>query len=284
MNFLCEPAHAIHPNSTRDDDQLSMAARFVDELLDIGALGTTLSLESVLTTTPLFCVSKPHQPGMWRVIADMKAGGQNAAVGSDLVYLPHIGHILDELYTGGYMAVVDASKFFHQFSTHLADRPYLGVVHPISSTLLQWFGLPMGAANSPSLGGRYGLTFLCLLCSEAPHLFGTSGHANCWWTGFTSSGSYDPDLGYGFVLTHPDGLPAVKVWVLMTLPCMALIMKQQPVLYTSFLTSLSVWVFSVTQSNVLHLCRLHFTVASCLTATLDQKSACLFPREKGPPP
>jgi hypothetical protein len=127
--------------------------------------------------------------------------------------LPHIGHILDELYTGGYTAVVDASKFFHQFSTHPADRPYLGVVHPISSTLLQWFGLPMGAANSPSLGGRYALAFLCLLCSEAPHLFGTSGHANCWWTGFNSSGSYDPDLDYGFGLAHPDGLPAVKVWV-----------------------------------------------------------------------
>jgi hypothetical protein len=123
-----EPAHAIHPNSVMDDNQLSVAAQFVDELLDIGALGTPLSLESVLTTTPLFCVPKPHQPGMWWVIADMKAGGQNATVGSDPVYLPRIGHILDELYTGGYTAVVDASKFFHQFSTHLADRPYLGIV------------------------------------------------------------------------------------------------------------------------------------------------------------
>lgn len=84
-------------------------------------------------------------------IADMKAGGQNEAIGNDPVYLPQIAHILPQLYNGGYSAVIDASKFFCQFPTHPQDQPYLGVVHPgDDNRLLYYGGLPMGAGNSPS--------------------------------------------------------------------------------------------------------------------------------------
>jgi hypothetical protein len=35
--------------------------------------------------------------------------------------------------------------------------------------------------------------------------------ANCWWTGFTPDGTYDPRKGYGYILTNNHGL-TVKVW------------------------------------------------------------------------
>ena len=42
-------------------------------------------------------------------------------IGADPVFLPKVTHVLDRLYTGGYSAVVDASKFFYQFPTHPDD-------------------------------------------------------------------------------------------------------------------------------------------------------------------
>jgi hypothetical protein len=38
--------------------------------------------------------------------------------------------------------------------------------------------------------------------------------ANCWWTGLSETGEYDPDKGCGYVLTDDSGSPAaVKIWV-----------------------------------------------------------------------
>jgi hypothetical protein len=65
----------------------------------------------------------------------MLRGGQNKCIGADPVVLPRASHILDLMYEGGYSAVVDASKFFHQFSTHPKDRPHLGLKHPITGLL-----------------------------------------------------------------------------------------------------------------------------------------------------
>ena len=74
---------------------------------------------------------KEGQPGEWRVIADMLRGGQNEFMGNDPVFLPMTAHILDQMYTGGYSAMVDASKFFYQFPiTHPENRPYLGAPSP----------------------------------------------------------------------------------------------------------------------------------------------------------
>jgi hypothetical protein len=49
----------------------------------------------------------------------MKNGGQNMQVGKDLVYLPQAKGILEKLYTGGWLAIFDASKFFHIFPLSL---------------------------------------------------------------------------------------------------------------------------------------------------------------------
>jgi len=213
MNFLTEPSPAIHPNADMDAEQRNTAATFVDELVAIGAIGPPDPDFPVVTTAPLFCVPKPGQPGQWRVISDMKTGGQNGVVGADPVFLPRATHILEEMYAGGYTAIVDASKFFYQFGTHPDDQPHLGVVHPITAALLVWLGLPMGSGNSPALAGKYGLAFLRLLRERAPDLFGDHGEANCFWSGFKASGKFEPKHGYGFVLKRPDGTLGARVWV-----------------------------------------------------------------------
>jgi hypothetical protein len=71
---------------------------------------------------PLFCLPKPGQPGQWRVLSDMKRGGQNKCIGVDPTVFPKTGVILDQLYAGGYSAVVDASKFFYNFPTRKDER------------------------------------------------------------------------------------------------------------------------------------------------------------------
>ena len=97
------------------------------------------------SNAPLFCVPKEGQPGEWRVIADMLHGGQNACMASDPVFLPRTTHILSQMYSGGYSAVVDASKFFYQFKTLISERKYLGLIHPVTGVHYRWRGLPMGS-------------------------------------------------------------------------------------------------------------------------------------------
>ena len=101
----------------------------------------------IVANAPLFTVPKPGQPGQYRCIADMLKGGQNESVGSDPVFLPRAPHILEQLYTGGYSAVVDMSKYFWNFRTRAEDRPYLGTLHPTTRRLLTYFGLPHPSRN-----------------------------------------------------------------------------------------------------------------------------------------
>jgi hypothetical protein len=160
MNFLRAPKAAIHDNANMDEEQTLVAANFVEELMDLGAVGTSGEGREIVTTAPLFVVPKEGQEGEWRVIADMLRGGQNECIAGDPVFLPQISHILDQIYTGGYSAVVDASKYFYQFPTHPDDRPFLGLRHPISGILLEYAGLPMGGTNSPAIACRCGLSFV----------------------------------------------------------------------------------------------------------------------------
>ena len=115
------------------------------------------------------------------------------------------------MYAGGWTAVVDASKFFYQFITRPSDRPYMGILHPVTGEYYVWAALPMGAANSPACAGRYGQAFLRLLRNQL-RVDSNPTKLNCWWTGFQELG-YDPQLGYGYVFTGPDGAPAVRFWV-----------------------------------------------------------------------
>jgi hypothetical protein len=212
MNFSSPPlSSTIHDNAPMDVSAMEVAGAFVDELDDLGVLLAEDDQVKILLNAPLFCIPKEGQPGEWRAIADMLRGGQNSNMMSDPVYLPCTTHILSQMYTGGYTAVVNASKFFYQFKTHPQDQPYLGLIHPITGVRYAYGGLPMGAGNSPALVGRYGLSFLRLL-RERFSVFQGAAKANCWWTGFDETGKYDPELGYGYVLTSKDG-PAVKLFV-----------------------------------------------------------------------
>ena len=212
MNFLTTPPAGLRPNADMDEEQQAVAGMFVTELVELGICGWAPGERPVLLNAPLFVVSKEGQPGEWRVIADMLRGGQNECMGNDPVFLPRTAHILDQMYTGGYSAMVDASKFFYQFPTHPDDRPYLGLLHPVTKEIYEYLGLPMGAANSPALAGRYGLAFVRMLKARFREFQGNPS-ANCWWTGFSATGEYDPDKGYGYVLTDDSGSPAVKIWV-----------------------------------------------------------------------
>ena len=211
VGFLSEPPSVHHQNSDMDDEQLRVAAQFVDELLDVGAIGPPPPGSTPVTNTPLFCVPKPHQEDEWRVIADCKAGGQNDHVGADPVYLNRPLHILEQMCEGGYTVVADASKFFYQFPVHPDDQKYLGIIHPVTGAWCVWKGCPMGSGSSPGLAGRYGLAFVRML-RERSEWFRGQGKANCYWTELRDEG-YDPARGYGFTLVRSDGSPAVRIWV-----------------------------------------------------------------------
>ena len=211
IGFLTEPEAILHPNSDMDEAQLRVAAQYVDELVEIGVLRPSPNGKPPHTNTPLFCVPKPHQDNEWRVIADCKAGGQNRHIGADPVYLNRPLHILERMYSGGYTAVADGSKFFHQFSVHPFDQKYLGVLHPTTNKWYVWAGCPMGSGSSPGLANRYGLSFVRML-RERSKWFAGSARANCYWTKLQEQG-YDPNLGYGFTLERADGKPAVLLWV-----------------------------------------------------------------------
>ena len=87
----------------------------------------------------------------------------------------------------------------------------MGILHPVMGEYYVWAALPMGAANSPACAGRYGQAFLRLLRNRL-RVNSNPTKLNCWWTGFQELG-YDPQLGYGYVFTGPDGAPAVRFWV-----------------------------------------------------------------------
>ena len=119
-------------------EQSEIAGAFMDELIGIGAVEEAPLDDPVSATIPLFCVPKAGQPGQWRIIANMKTGGQNDVIGSDPTYLPRVSTILPHLYSGGWSATVDASKIFHQFSVVVTERKYLGTIHSITGKLYRY--------------------------------------------------------------------------------------------------------------------------------------------------
>jgi hypothetical protein len=118
MNFLSEPSKGVTQNAPMTEEQMEITAEFINELWSLGVFALIPEGQEMRATAPLFTVPKAGQPGQWRVIADMKNGGQNDHIGKDPVHLPRAEGILEWLYTGGWSAIADASKFFHNFSTH----------------------------------------------------------------------------------------------------------------------------------------------------------------------
>ena len=135
QNFLISPPESLIPNAAIDESGLAAAAAFVDELLDLGVIWSIEEGMKIVANARLFVVPKDGQPGEWRIIADMKKGGQNECIGADPVFLPRSAHILEEMYKGGHSAVVDMSKYFYNIPTHQDDHPYIGLMHPITGVL-----------------------------------------------------------------------------------------------------------------------------------------------------
>lgn len=125
MNITTEPNKGITPNAPMMEEQVDIVAKFIDELWSIGVFELMLEGQEMKGNAPLFMVPKPGQPGQCRVIAKMKNGGQKDHIGKDPVHCPQAGGILERLYIRGWSAIVDASKFFHNFPTHPKDQPYL---------------------------------------------------------------------------------------------------------------------------------------------------------------
>jgi hypothetical protein len=148
MRFLVDPGTELVENPPLTPEQLEVVCEFVEELRSLGVLRpATRPLRRVC---PLFVVEKPGQKGQWHCIADMKRGGQNACCGLDPIFLPSMKDILPHLYEGGWSAIADASKYFHNFPTLPEEQDLIGLIHPRTGEHLWYVGLPMGAANSPS--------------------------------------------------------------------------------------------------------------------------------------
>jgi hypothetical protein len=210
MNFLITPEGELVLNSVMDEIEQEAAGRFIDELI---ALGILLPAQGpLLANCPLFCVDKANQPGQKRCIADMKRGGQNACIGKDPVYLSQKETILPRLYPGGYSAVADASKQFHNFKTKPSERQYLGCIHPVTGEQYVWAGLPMGAANSPAISCRITNSALRMIREREPVFQGTIDTNT--WKDAMAGDDYDPRKGHGRILMGPDGLPAALLWVM----------------------------------------------------------------------
>jgi hypothetical protein len=208
MNFLVEPRKGLTPNSEMNEEQIVIGEEFLNELVPLGTL-VQVTADEIVANGPLFCLPKDGQPGQRRILSDMRRGGQNEAIGADPTVFPKSSSILDGMYTDGWSAVIDASKFFYQFPTRKEERKYLGCIHPRWPDLFYVYcGLPMGAGNSPSIAGRYGAAFQRLLRSRCPLYQGTPGH-NTWWGVYQLGIPYDSHLGQGRILTGADGEPAV---------------------------------------------------------------------------
>lgn len=213
MNFLVEPKNSIQANGTMDKEQEQIGEDFVEELIALGVLEEVPTDDPLHCNAPLFCIPKAGQPGQWRVLANMRTGGQNETVGTDPVVLPRVNHLLEHLYAGGFSAVVDASKFFYQFETIERERKYLGLIHPVTGKHYRYKGLPMGAGNSPALAGRYGASFVRLLQQKRPDLFSGTITPNCWRAHYQEGTTYNPAHGFGMVWYDETGLPSVQVYV-----------------------------------------------------------------------
>jgi hypothetical protein len=153
---------------------------------------------------PIFVVPKPGQPGQWRCIADMKRGGQNGCCGLDPIYLPSSRDILPHLYQGGWTAIADASKHFHNFSTLPEERHLIGIIHPGTGEHLWYVGLPMGSVNSPSIACRAGEGCLDMLRDEI-EIFRAALYQENTWRRAMNLHTYSADIGHGYVGLRING-------------------------------------------------------------------------------
>jgi hypothetical protein len=183
---------------------------FVDELVSLGVL-RKVAKGKMKRNGPLLVIPKERQPGQWRVLSDMKRGGQNAYIAKDPVALPRLQDMLAALCPGGYSAVIDVSKEFYHFPTTKQDQPYLGLVHPATGDHYLYTGIPMGSASSPGVAGQGVAALSRALARE--NLFQGDIRINDI-TNHLNSAPYWTDWPEGRV-TIKDGhpIPPVFIWV-----------------------------------------------------------------------
>ena len=211
MNFMDIPTPCIVPNQDLKSPELDAAIHFVDELITLKVL--TLSPPSVTAVNcfPLFLVPKPGQLGQFRTIADGKAGGQNDVCVADPCFMTSPDYILSYLYTNGFSASLDLSKYFHMFLTKADEHQYMGLHHPGTGTTYVYNTLPMGTRNSPGASGRFGAAFLRVVMDTSDLFQGTPVDNSL--QQYFSHEVYHPAYGEGRVLIGSDGLPVVLIWI-----------------------------------------------------------------------
>jgi hypothetical protein len=209
MRFLIDPGEELVDNPKLTSDQLDVVCEFVEELRALGVVRpATRPLKRVC---PLFVVPKPGQPGQWRCIADMKRGGQNGCCGLDPIFLPSSRDILPNLYAGGWSAIADASKYFHNFITLPEERHLIGIIHPRTQERLWYVGLPMGSVNSPSIACRIGEGIMDMLRREAEVFRAASYQENTWRLALQQN-TYAAQLGHGYVGLRENGTPVALLF------------------------------------------------------------------------
>jgi hypothetical protein len=119
--------------------------------------------------------------------------------------------ILRRMYPGGFLSVIDASKFFNMFLTVDEERRFMGLIHPDTGEYYWYTRFPMGSSNSPAVSDRFGEVFLRLIFQEVEEMQGEV-LINDWKVALEGDEFY-PKLGMGRVLIGSDGLPACLIWI-----------------------------------------------------------------------
>ena len=211
MNFMETPTPSQVPNQDLKGPALKAAVQFVDELISLKVLCKPPPSVPVDNNFPLFLVAKPGQPGQFRTIADGKSGGQNEVCVADPCLMTNPDHILPYLYTKGFSATLDISKYFHMFLTKPEEHRYMGLKHPGTGEIYVYQTFPMGTRNSPGASGRFGAAFLRIIM-ETSDLFSGTPCDNSIQQYFSQKISH-PTYGEGRVLIGSDGLPVVLIWI-----------------------------------------------------------------------
>ena len=69
-------------------------------------------------------------------------------------------YILPYLYSGGFSASLDLSKYFHMFLTKPEEHKFMGLTHPGTRDTYVYRKLPMGTRSSPRASGRFSAAFI----------------------------------------------------------------------------------------------------------------------------
>ena len=211
MNFMEAPTPRKVPNQDLKGPALKAAIQFVDELISLKVLCLPPPSAKIFNYFPLFLVPKPGQPGQFRTIADGKSGGQNEVCVADPCLMTNPDYILSYLYTNGFSATLDLSKYFHMFLTKASEHQYMGLEHPKIGTTYIYKTFPMGTRNSPGASGRFGAAFLRTVIDSSDLFHGTPIDNSL--QQYFSQTIIHPTYGEGRVLIGSDGLPVVLIWM-----------------------------------------------------------------------